>query len=75
MVSNNTPDLNSTQGAYAFRDLPVGGKVKLTNGAIAEITGNPNDGAWLMIKYLSHPEASQVGQDDMVFFVDVESMA
>jgi hypothetical protein len=72
--SNATPDLNSSQAAFVFRDLPVGLKVKMTNGAVGEITGNPGDGAWLLIKYVEHPEASQVGQDDMVFFTDVECL-
>ena len=68
-------ELEATDSAYTFRDLPVGRKVKLTNGAVAEITGNPKDGAWLLIKYLENPEdPSQVGVDDMVFFVDVESL-
>jgi hypothetical protein len=72
--SSSSYDLASTNSAYVFRDLPVGIKVKLTNGAIAEITGNPHDGAWLLIRYVEHPEdPSQVGKDDMVFFIDVEA--
>jgi len=74
--SSGSYDLASTNAAYTFRDLPVGLKVKLTNGAIAEITGNPGDGAWLLIRYVEHPkDPSQVGKDDMVFFVDVEAVA
>lgn len=74
--TGNPGDLEATDAAYTFRDLPEGAKVKLTNGAVAEITGNPRDGAWLLIKYLENPEdPSQVGEDDMVFFVDVESLA
>jgi hypothetical protein len=72
---SSVPDLQSSQAAYAFRDLPVGLKVKMTNGAVGEIIGNPADGAWLLIKYVEHPEPSQVGQEDMVFFVDVDSVA
>lgn len=65
-------DPNSTEAAYAYRDLPEGAKVKLKNGAIAEVTGNPRDGAWLLIRFIEHPDPTKVGQDDMVFFTDVE---
>ena len=73
--SGRSGDLESTDAASIFRDLPVGAKVKLKNGAVAEITGNPRDGAWLLIRFVEHPEnPSLVGEDDMVFFVDVEAV-
>ncbi len=73
--SSGSSDLESTDAASIFRDLPVGAKVKLKNGAVAEITGNPRDGAWLLIRFVEHPEdPSLVGQDEMVFFVDVDSL-
>ena len=73
--SSSSSDLESTDAASIFRDLPVGAKVKLKNGAVAEITGNPRDGAWLLIRFVEHPEnPSLVGEDDMVFFVDVEGV-
>lgn len=73
--SSGSSDLESTDAASIFRDLPVGAKIKLKNGAVAEITGNPRDGAWLLIRFVEHPEnPSLVGEDDMVFFVDVEGV-
>ena len=73
--SSGSGDLTGRDAATVFRDLPVGAKVKLTNGAVAEITGNPGDGAWLLIRFIEHPEdPSLVGQDEMVFFVDVDSL-
>ena len=73
--SSGSSDLESTDAASIFRDLPVGAKIKLKNGAVAEITGNPRDGAWLLIRFVEHPEnPSMVGEDDMVFFVDVEGV-
>ena len=73
--SSSFGDLESTDAASIFRDLPVGAKIKLKNGAVAEITGNPRDGAWLLIRFVEHPEnPSLVGEDDMVFFVDVEGV-
>ena len=66
-------DPSSTEAAYAYRDLPEGARVKLKNGAVAEVTGNPRDGAWLLIRFIEHPqEPSMVGEEDMVFFTDVE---
>lgn len=70
--SSSGYDPNSTEAAFVYRDLPEGARVKLKNGAVAEITGNPRDGAWLLIRFIEHPDPSKVGQDDMVFFTDVE---
>ena len=62
--------------AEVFRDLPVGSKVKMRAGVIAEVTANPNDGGWLFIRYTEHPaDPSKVGQEDMVFCVDVVGVA
>lgn len=73
--SGGSNPLSSSNAAFVFRDLPEGSKVRLTNGAIAEVTGNPHDGAWLLIRFVEHPkEPSKVGTDDMVFFVDVEAV-
>ena len=74
MVSNPN-DLNGITGALAYLDLPEGAKLKRKDGAILEVTGNPRDGAWLMVKILENPgDPSQVGEEDMVFFVDVDSV-
>ena len=70
--SSSGYDPNRTEAAFTYRDLPVGAKIKLNNGAVAEITGNPGDGAWLLIRFVEHPaEPSRVGEEDMVFFMDV----
>ena len=40
-----------------------------------EVTGNPHDGAWLLVRVVEDPnEPSRVGQEDMVFFTDVEAV-
>ena len=68
-------DLQSNNAAVIYRDLPVGAKVKRRDGAILEVTGNPGDGAWLLVRVVEDPnDPSQVGQDDMVFFTDVEAV-
>ena len=72
---SDSPDLLGPEGATNWLSLTEGTKVKLKNGAIAEITANPTDGAWIFVRYLEHPDdPSQVGQDEMVFFVDVQAV-
>jgi hypothetical protein len=70
-------DTNRAQGSagddtVAFRDLPEGTIVKLRNGSTAEVTGNPRDGAWLLVKIVEPgPDPAQLGSEEMVFFTDV----
>jgi len=65
-------DLSGPNGAVVFRDLPEGLKVRLTNGALGEITGNPHDGAYLLVRILENAaEPAKVGNDELVFFSDV----
>jgi len=71
----NTGDLGGADGASKWLNITEGVKVKLNNGAIAEVTANPTDGAWLFIRVLEHPnDPSKVGTEDMVFFTDVDSV-
>ena len=68
-------NLSGTDGSTVFRELPEGRKVKLASGAVAEITGNPGDGAYLLVKILEHPEdPSQVGREETVFFMDIRGV-
>jgi hypothetical protein len=56
----------------AFRDLPEGTIVRLRNGSTAEVTGNPRDGAWLIVKIVEPgPDLAQAGSEEMVFYTDV----
>ena len=55
-----------------LRELPEGTKVKLRNGSVAEITANPQDGAWVFIRILeSEKDPSKVGSEDMAFCTEV----
>ncbi len=73
--SSGGSDLESSNAALIYRDLPVGARVKRKDGAILEVTGNPHDGAWLLVRVVEDPnEPSRVGQEDMVFFTDVEAV-
>ena len=64
---------NANAGALvSLQDLPVGSKVRMRGGVIAEVTANPRDGGWLFIRFLEYPsDPSKVGADDMVFCADV----
>ena len=65
-------DPNSTEAAFEYLGLQPGAKVQLKNGAVAEVTGNPGDGCWLLVRFVEYPqEPSRVGQEDMVFFTEV----
>jgi len=55
-----------------IRDLAVGTRIVLENGAEAEIVDNPRDGVWLFARYLSSPDdAALVGIEEMIFAQDV----
>ena len=73
--SSGGSDLESSNAALIYRDLPVGARVKRKDGAILEVTGNPHDGAWLLVRVVEDPNnPASVGQEDMVFFTDVEAV-
>ena len=73
--SNRSQDLRGNNAAVIYRELPVGARVRRTDGAILEVTGNPGDGAWLMVRIVEDlHDPSRVGQEDMVFFTDVEAV-
>ena len=56
-------------------ELPEGARVKLRSGAIGEVTANPRDGGWLFIRYVEFDGSPErVGEDDMVFCVDVRQV-
>lgn len=68
-------DLTGINAAEVFRDLPEGLRVRLTDGATAEIVGNPHDGAILVIRILESPQdPSRVGTEEHVFFPDVSEV-
>ncbi len=75
METSKKYDLTGINGAQTFRDLPEGLKIKFTNGAIGEIVGNPRDGAYLLVRFLEHPEdPSKVGEEEVVYMAEVEGV-
>ena len=73
MVQGDKPeDVSNVDENLALQDIPEGTKVRLQNGAIAEVTANPRDGGWIFIRFIEYPEdPSRVGEEDMVFCADV----
>jgi hypothetical protein len=65
-------DQFSINDAILITDLQEGTRVKLRNGAIAEVTANPRDGGWIFVRYLEWPESpDQIGADELAFCTDV----
>ena len=75
MESSNKYDLTGVHGAEVFRDLPEGLKIRLSDGALGEIVGNPRDGAILMIKVIEDAaNQARVGSEEAVFYTDVKDV-
>jgi hypothetical protein len=52
--------------------LAPGVRVHLVGDAIAEVVANPQDGVWLLLRYVAAPgNPEQVGTEEMVFAEDV----
>ena len=52
--------------------LAPGTRVRLVGDAIAEVVANPQDGVWLLLRYVAAPgNPEQVGTEEMVFAEDV----
>jgi hypothetical protein len=75
MSASDDYDLTGIHGAEVFRELPEGAQLRLTDGSAAEIVANAGDGAWLLVRITEDPEnPDRVGQEEHVFFADVESV-
>ena len=54
------------------QNLEPGAKIRLANGATAEVISNPRDGLWVFATYLDSPEdPSEVGTEGMIFANDI----
>jgi hypothetical protein len=75
MAEQNAPraeDQMNVNDTVILRELPVGAKVKLRGGAVAEVAANPQDGAWIFVKFLESPnDESKVGSEEMAFCTEV----
>ncbi len=57
-------------------DLQPGVRVRMAGGALAEIVENPQDGFWLIVRYLDHPAGPALvdAGEQQVFATDVEAI-
>ena len=51
--------------------IEAGTRVKLTTGAIGEVVDNVGDGQWLSIRYISAPDESIVGEEELCHASDI----
>ena len=63
--------LTGPSGADVFRSLPEGTKVTTIYGAAGEITANPHDGAYVLVRFTEHQDPVLVGEEEYVFFNEV----
>jgi hypothetical protein len=55
-----------------LQNLPIGAKVKIRGDVTAEVTGNPKDGSWIFVRFISHPgDPSQEGTEGLAFADEV----
>ena len=65
-------EADSRNELVMLQDLEVGARIRLKKGIVAEVTGNPKDGSWIFVKYVTHPEdPSQEGAEGLIFASDV----
>ena len=73
---SNADELINVNNTVIITNLPEGQRVRLRDGAVAEVTANPRDGGWIFIRYVESPEdPSLVGTEDMAFATDVVGIA
>jgi hypothetical protein len=71
-MQSKAEDLMNINDTVILRNLPVGTKVSIRGGAVAEVTANPEDGGWIYVKFLESPnDPSKVGEEELVFCTDV----
>ncbi|WP_459618447.1 hypothetical protein [Bordetella sp. 2513F-2] len=56
--------------------LTPGMRIRTADGAIAEIVENPQDGTWLICRYIEHPASPELvdGKEQPIFATDIESV-
>lgn len=54
----------------SIQDVRAGQKIRLNGDIIAEVTQNPGDGVWLVVRYLSGPNVSASSSNDEMAYAD-----
>jgi hypothetical protein len=54
------------------RTVKPGTRLKLSDDSVIEVTQNPEDGYWVLGRYLASPaEPAREGKEDMIFWSDI----
>jgi hypothetical protein len=54
------------------RTVRPGTRLQLADGSVIEVTQNPEDGYWLLGRYLVSPaDPAREGKEDMIFWSDI----
>ena len=71
-VSQKGEDLINVNNTVILTNLPVGQRVKLRDGSVAEVVANPRDGGWIRARCVVPADgAAPAGTEEMVFATDV----
>ncbi len=77
-MTTSDPQPISSEALFSINDtviltnLPIGQRVRLRDGAVAEVVANPRDGGWVRVRYVESPaDPASVGTEDMAFATDV----
>ena len=59
-----------------LRDLETGDRVGLRRGGTAEVVMNPQDGLWVLVRFLEPPPGGPetAGEETMLYFEDVSGL-
>jgi hypothetical protein len=77
MTSEHLPlgqSFSRKQPGIDLLTLEIGTKVSLIDGSTAEILQNPRDGYWVVARFLTSPDASLVGREEMVLCYDLAGL-
>lgn len=73
MTDERQPASPHLRGGFNAREVPVGATIRLLDGATAEVIDNPQDGMWLLCRYLTSPD--DPGQISVIELVFVQNVA
>ena len=65
-------ELINVNNTVILTNLPIGQRMKLRDGSVADVTANPRDGGWVRARFVeSTANPALVGNEEMIFATDV----
>lgn len=65
--------MNDMSDYIDVRTLKAGTRLELVDDSLVELTQNPEDGYWILGRYLTSPqEPWRVGKEEMILWSDIE---